>query len=458
MNILHYTIGLLPERSGGSVVYAGGLMRQQLKDGQNVMALVCGDTLFRAKKSSIKKCGVKDSLPLFKLVSPTTPTLIHGVRNPGSIYGKKQVDRRQIEQFIADNHIDIFHIHTFMGLPLEVLEIFKERQVRIVYTSHDFYGICLGYSMLLPSGKICDNPCAKQCAVCNANAPSEKFLRLANSSLYHFLKTKMGMRGKMKSKSGPKIEEETRMPLDDVISDYEKLRLYYQKMFRIVDMFHFNSAKTDELYRKYLGKDISGKTINIATPAIYDRRRMSVVNDEKIILGYVASIREYKGFPLLKKVLVNLYKEGVRNWELQVWGNPIVGTDEDCENIVYKGQYDYKDIVTVFREMNLLVVPSQWNETFGLTVLESMSFGVPAVVSSTVGAKDIVAEIDNSLIFCSESELYDILENILKNPKLLSGWNQKIMSNPWNHSISRHSQEIMKLYSSTIQSTLKSVL
>ena len=155
---------------------------------------------------------------------------------------------------------------------------------------------------------------------------------------------------------------------------------------------------------------------------------MSVVNDEKIILGYVASIREYKGFPLLKKVLVNLYKEGVRNWELQVWGNPIVGTDEDCENIVYKGQYDYKDIVTVFREMNLLVVPSQWNETFGLTVLESMSFGVPAVVSSTVGAKDIVAEIDNSLIFCSESELYDILENILKNPKLLSGWNQKIMS------------------------------
>ena len=147
MNIVHYTIGLLPERNGGSVVYADALMRQQIKDGHNVIALVCGDTLFRANKSSVKECRARDGLKVYKLKSPTTPTLIHGVKEPRSIYAEKKIDRRQIQKFIEDNRIEVFHIHTFMGLPVEVLNVFKERGVRIVYTSHDFYGICLGYSM-----------------------------------------------------------------------------------------------------------------------------------------------------------------------------------------------------------------------------------------------------------------------------------------------------------------------
>ena len=48
-----------------------------------------------------------------------------------------------------------------MGLSVEVLNVFKERGVRIVYTSHDFTESVLGYSMLLPSGEICLNPCGK---------------------------------------------------------------------------------------------------------------------------------------------------------------------------------------------------------------------------------------------------------------------------------------------------------
>ena len=445
MNIVHYTIGLLPERNGGSVVYADALMRQQIKDGHNVIALVCGDTLFRANKSSVKECRARDGLKVYKLKSPTTPTLIHGVKEPRSIYAEKKIDRRQIQKFIEDNRIEVFHIHTFMGLPVEVLNVFKERGVRIVYTSHDFYGICLGYSMLLPSGEICLNPCGKGCATCNVNAPSEKFLRLANSSLYHFLKTRVGMRGKRKS--GSQTQSVGNMALNpDTVSDYEKLRVYYEKMYRMVDIFHFNSSQTEGLFRKYLGAGIAGKTINVTTSAIYDRRSENIIDRNRIIFGYVASIKAYKGFPLLKKVLVKLYEAGVRNWELQVWGDPLTGADEDCGNIVYKGQYGYNEIERVFRGMNMLIVPSRLNETFGLTVLESMSFGVPVIVSSTVGAKDVVKEVDASLIFDCESNLYDKLEKILKNPDLLSAWNKKLMSISWPHSIDRHAKEIIRLY------------
>ncbi len=60
------------------------------------------------------------------------------------------------------------------------------------------------------------------------------------------------------------------------------------------------------------GAGIAGKTINITTSAIYDRRSENIIDGNRIIFGYVASIKAYKGFPLLKKVLVKLYEAGVR--------------------------------------------------------------------------------------------------------------------------------------------------
>lgn len=39
-----------------------------------------------------------------------------------------------------------------------------------------------------------------------------------------------------------------------------------------------------------------------------------------------------------------------------------------------------------------MVTPSIWFETFGFTVLEALSYGVPVVISGTVGAKDILVD------------------------------------------------------------------
>lgn len=56
------------------------------------------------------------------------------------------------------------------------------------------------------------------------------------------------------------------------------------------------------------------------------------------------------------------------------------------------GRYSYADLADIFEETDVLVAPSIWYETFGYTVLEALSFGVPVIVSNTVGAKDIIPE------------------------------------------------------------------
>lgn len=46
----------------------------------------------------------------------------------------------------------------------------------------------------------------------------------------------------------------------------------------------------------------------------------------------------------------------------------------------------------IFSETDILVAPSICYETFGYTVLEALSYGVPVVISGSVGAKDILED------------------------------------------------------------------
>lgn len=55
-------------------------------------------------------------------------------------------------------------------------------------------------------------------------------------------------------------------------------------------------------------------------------------------------------------------------------------------------RYSYTELEKIFDETDVMVAPSVWYETFGFTVLEALSYGVPVVISGNVGAKDILIE------------------------------------------------------------------
>lgn len=444
MNILHYTIGLPPERSGGSVVYAHSLIKAQARR-HSVFAIVCGDTLFHGSVCSFSNIKIREGFKVMKLKSPNTPTLIYGVKNPESIYCKRKIDKESIGKFIINNKIEIFHIHTFMGLPFEILEYIKSLGVKIIYTTHDYYGICLGYSMLTPEGVICDNPCAEGCARCNQHAPSEMFLRLANSSLYHFFKSFSNpkrisyCRRKKDNRFLYKKQE------DEVVNRYKFLKNYYNQMFKMVDIFHFNSSQSKDIFSVYL-PGTNGWVANVVTSGIRDRRKKLNINTKNVQIGFVASLAEYKGFPILKKVLIKLYECGITNWTLNAWHGGKPGIDIDCPNIHYRGKYSYSEIEQIMSQIDIVVVPSKWNETFSLVTLEAMSFGIPVIVSNHVGAKDIVRELDDQLVYNNDDSLFKLLYSFMKNPERISELNERLCSLEWVHSFENHINEIDAIY------------
>lgn len=89
-------------------------------------------------------------------------------------------------------------------------------------------------------------------------------------------------------------------------------------------------------------------------------------------------------------------------------------------------RYTYTDLETVFGEMDLLVVPSIWPETFGYVVLEALSYGVPVLMSGHVGARDILAQGAGMIIEdITIRGLFNVLRNITSGE--LSKMNQVIL-------------------------------
>ena len=107
-------------------------------------------------------------------------------------------------------------------------------------------------------------------------------------------------------------------------------------------------------------------------------------------------------------------------------------------------RYSYKDLREIFDETDVLVAPSIWHETFGFTVLEALSYGVPAVISGTVGAKDILVDGAGIVIEDINSQkLCDTLERM--TGKKLEEMNKAIMEKQVIMQVNEMSERIERI-------------
>lgn len=224
-----------------------------------------------------------------------------------------------------------------------------------------------------------------------------------------------------------------------MIKKYQSLIDYYKDSFSIVDEFHFNSEVTRDTYRKYIVPKAE-KIIPITHNGINDHRRKKSFEDNCLKIGFVGSAAPYKGLSRLIMALKQLNRND--KWRLDVWGDTI-GQDKSLP-IYYRGKFTHSAIETVYTTMDIMVVPSLCHETFGLVTLEALSYGVPVLVSDTVGAKDIVKEYDSKFVFHSDEELVSLLKLLVDDKSLLRNYNEAIISNDWRHSMNEHAQEIIE--------------
>ncbi|OSB10699.1 glycosyltransferase [Paraclostridium bifermentans] len=456
MRILHYSLGIPPYRTGGLTKYCTDLMEKQTQFRNKVVLLFPGKMNVLDNKLKIKFYKNYKNIEVYEVINPLPVPLLNGISDPNKFM--QSCDKNIFIKFIQSINVDIVHIHTFMGLHTEFLEACKDLGLKIVFTTHDYYGICPKVNLIDYEGCICNKIDFEKCAICNKSGYSINLIRILQSNLYRNLKSK-GLIGKFKKnlcliRNTQKNTKKQDLDVNKFTSKekYSELSNYYNKMYTYIDFFFFNSSLAKEIYNKYV--DVKGDVISITHNGILDNRTIkNYTNNRKLKLTYLGPYKEYKGFSLIITAIKELYNEGHRNIILTTYGD--TKYDEfSCENININGKYNYNELKSIFTNTDVLVVPSIWNETFGFIVLEALSYGTPVLLTDCVGSKDLIYKNElykGEIIKPSKESIKERILYFEENRDKLEAFNHNILNDKFEYTLEIHCQNICNEYKKILE-------
>ena len=438
MRILHYTVGLGENRGGGLTKYVDDLVACQSKD-NSVMILYPGEYNLLSGKVSIKREKDKKGVPVYSIINPLSLPMLFGLKDQE--YIAKHTPISMWRCFFEENKVDVIHIHTMIGLYEEFIDAANELNIPTIYTTHDYFGLCPKQTYVYHNCKCKNWNSCVDCPECNKYAFSRKKTIIIHSKLFCKLrKNKLFL--KIKGSAKKKIEKindvSDCIPINN-LSFYKELKYKYANVFSKIDWFHFNSSVTEQVFRREL-PSLKGEIINISHKDVKDHRKEKKFESKKLRITYLGPATAVKGFDWLIKTLDNVSLSN-NNFLLNMY------TYVPIERSYLKkhgDRYDYSQLEKIMDESDVLVAPSIWYETFGFTVLEALSYGVPVIVSDNVGAKDLVQDKKNGFII-NEKNFENILLKMVSNRDCLKSMNRYILKSDFE-SFNEHCRKILLMY------------
>ena len=438
MNILHYSLGIYPDRQGGLVRYSTDIAIEQAKE-NNVYYLVPGKLGIIDKKVRIVKKNAYKRLKVFKIENALPIPLFAGIKDI-DLY-TKQIDKTVFVRFLKENDVDVMHIHSLMGLYKEFLLAAKELNIPVFMTTHDFFGLC-PITTLYRDGNVCNNRCIdKRCFECSQFAHGYYKLAIGQSALYKKLKNTPFVANMRKDALADKSND-TKDTLIETAPDYNRLNSYYRECFSLIDYYLFNSNQTREVYESRLGK-MHGEVVSLLLPTINDiRKKRGFLKDGILHIGYMGECKDFKGYFLLEASVKELISEGFKV-ELDVFNESV----NESKGVVKRGKYTADQLDGIYDSLDIIAVPSIWYETLSFIAIEAIAAGIPCMVSDHVGAKDYIK--DRETGFIVEAGNREDIKNCitcLLNIQVLEKVNSAALDEPWDFNFNNHCMTVQEKY------------
>lgn len=440
MKIIEYTLGIAPFRRGGLPRYSTDLSDELAKD-NDVYVLYPGKINFLINnKIKVLERKTKHNFTLMEMINPLPVSLGLGIKTADEFMQPRDVTN--LMKFIDKINPDVIHFHTFMGFPLEALKEIQKRKIRTVFTTHDFYGFCPKMLEENPYDSLKYRKCSYDCMLCK-DGPSYKKMLVMQSRLYEGLKNTAIMKKIRKDqKSQLNVDEDSdNQPIasEEVNSRY-LLRKYYKEMYSLIDKFHFNSTVSRDYVRRFL-PNVDGKVVNITHSGLIDERssrKYVATSNSTIKLAYVGPYDAKKGFFELVNCLEKV-REAHKNFEVYFYGDIAEHPFFDNDWVYNMGIQPEGSMSSIYKNIDLLILPSLWHETFGFVTLEASLAGTPVIVSKNVGAKDIL---DKDNVFKDANELVTKLNRLLSD-NYLDSVRSRVMEISLKYKMHEHSQDIV---------------
>ncbi len=384
MKILHYALGFPPERTGGLVKYSLDLMNEQISQGHEVVMVFPGRVNF-LKREPYFKFGKRQNIPYAELVNSLPLPLIGNIKNPQDFM--KHTDSKVFVNLLESEKPDVIHIHTLMGLYGEFLEEAKKHNIKIVFTTHDYFGISPHPKMYLSGHDFVDD---KKYDIWNNIRPygSKTIkLRINQLSIYPALRTLVK---KLKKSSAlvDDLSEQTGWSTE-IDFDFQELKKYYLSMLECVDIVHFNSSVSKKVYEQFLPHMTwKNAILSISSNNIEKFGEISLFAKPIESIAYIGPYSREKGFFEFLKFATEFISKKQNNKAFIMGDNP----STVCLNISNLGYYDRNTLVENLKLVDLVLLPSRWHETFGLIASEVLSTGTKVAITRKMGVSDIVPD------------------------------------------------------------------
>merc|ERR1711991_205078 len=171
------------------------------------------------------------------------------------------------------------------------------------------------------------------------------------------------------------------------------------------------------------------------------RKQKTLPKKQKQII-FVGRIVKEKGVDLFVDAIKDIY-EDFKDWNFKIIGSPKLGINKldefaikikkDFESLGKRakmtGFINSKKLNKIMSDTSLIVIPSVWNEPFGLVAAEAMSSGVALISSNSGGLPEIIRNNGILINNINSKKIARQIKKIISDPSLLT----ELQKKSWNN-------------------------
>ena len=399
LRVLVANVFLWPRSFGGATIVAEELARRLHARDDTEVAVFTSRGEIEERPSALLRYDW-DGVPVFATPLPPAGDHVAGFDNPAAV--------RQFGAVLDAWRPDVVHAHSIQGFGAGILRLCQERGIPYVVTLHDAWWLCDRQFMVRGNGHYCFQT-RIDLGVCQACVPSARHLE-ARAAILH-------------------------------------------QVLRGAAHLLCPSASHRQLY---LANDIASDRIGISRNGIRQpaRPRAARRPGSPPRFGFVGGNESIKGFHLLRGAFedLGLGERASHDWELVLVDNTLnlgfssidVSGWKLAERVTVIPAYAQDGLDGFFDRIDVLLFPSQWKESFGLTVREALARDVWVIATAPGGqSEDIVDGVNGRLIPLDgrASGLVVAIEEILSDPAMLDGY-----VNPHRHALADYATQAGELH------------
>jgi glycosyltransferase involved in cell wall biosynthesis len=404
LSVLYVVHGFPPDTWAGTEVYTLGLAQEMRRRGHRVTILARAPARADVARGGPPDWTIEESLfeglPVWRVIRRIDGL---SIRESYRAEGAPAMFRSVLERVKPD----VVHFQHLLHLSAELVHVARERGLPCAITCNDYWPLCARVQLIRPDGVRCEENQGMGCLVCLKNRDYRKISRARHwfplaHSLVRVLR--YGVReSRVLTAIFKRVLRRDRLRLALQADQWFALRErqdFVLGCFAAADLLLAPSRflRDKLLATGHFDPDrVAHSDYGMRVPSV---RGLEKAQDSagKVRFAFVGSLLAYKGVDVLVDAMRKLAGSPCR---LIVFGDFRPDTDAfharlrelaRGADVEFRGRFENQRLAEIYREIDVLVVPSVWFENSPLTIHEAFLERTPVVASGIGGMAELVRD------------------------------------------------------------------